>query len=150
MVCLTDLFGTCADIIGADLPKDGAEDSFGFLLSALGKPEVDRRKSLVNHSNHGEFAYRDGPWKLVFKMNGRNRNQSRGKPTIAELYNLQTDVGEKNDLARKHPEIVERMTEGLKTLIERGTSRADQEKRSNDTTVRFETTQTKRWAPGVD
>ena len=51
----------------------------------------------------GEFAYRDGPWKLVFKMSGKNLQQSRGKPTIAELYNLDSDVSEQNNLSNKHP-----------------------------------------------
>jgi len=144
MICLTDLFATCAAIVGADLPTNGAEDSFSFLQSALGKPGVDRRRTLVNHSNHGEFAYRDGPWKLVFKMSGRNLKQSRGKPTVAKLYHLDADISEHNDLSGKHPKIVQQMTEGLKRLIARGTSRAGQHS-SNDTLVRFDTIQAKRW-----
>ena len=102
----------------------------------------------MSHSNHGEFAYRDGPWKLVFRKSGRNLRQSRGKPTIAKLYNLDSDVGEQNDLSAKHPEIVWRMTERLNDLIERGASRAGQ-KGSNDTVVRFDTIQTKRWGPAL-
>ena len=149
MVCLTDIFATCAEIVEADLPADGAEDSLSFLPSLLGKSSSNRRTTLVNHSNHGEFAYRDGPWKLVYKMSGRNLQQSRGKPTIAELYDLQSDIGEKTDLSKQHPEIVERMTEGLKTLIARGSSRAGQ-KGSNDTIVRFDTIQTKRWGPALE
>ena len=146
MVCLTDIFATCAEIVGADLPANGAEDSLSFLPALLGKPNDDGRTTLVNHSNHGEFAYRDGPWKLVFKMSGRNLQQSRGKLTIAELYNLDSDIGETIDLSKKHPKIVQRMTEGLKKLIERGTSRAGR-KISNDTIIRFDTIQTKRWGP---
>jgi arylsulfatase A len=149
MVCLTDVFATCADVVQADLPADGAEDSFSFLPSLLGKAIGGGRRTLVNHSNHGEFAYRDGPWKLVFKISGRNVQQSRGKPTVAELYHLDSDVSEQNDLSEKHPEIVERMTDGLRTLIERGTSRAGQ-KGANDTTVRFDTLQMKRWGPGLE
>ncbi len=115
----------------------------------MGKGGGNGRTTVVNHSNHGEFAYRDGPWKLVFKMSGRNLQQSRGKSTIAKLYNLASDVGEQNDLSKKHPKIVQRMTEGLRTLIERGISRADQ-KSSNDTIVRFDTIQTKRWGPALE
>lgn len=148
MISLTDLFATCAEIVSAPLPKDGAEDSLSFLSSALGKRQDNPRTSLVNHSNHGEFAYRDGPWKLVFKMSGKNLQQSRGKPTIAELYNLDIDIAEKNDLSKKHPEIVKRMTEGLSKLIQRGTSRVAQ-KSANDTIVRFDTSQTKRWGTSL-
>lgn len=112
----------------------------------MGKNHESARTSVVNHSNHGEFAYRDGPWKLVFKMSGQNLQQSRGKPTIAELYNLESDVGEQHDLSAKHPEIVKRMTDGLAQAIANGSSRAGQ-KGANDTQVRFETIQTKRWGP---
>ena len=149
MVCLTDLFATCADILGAESPAEGAEDSLSFLPPLLGKPHESGRRTLVSHSNVGEFAYRDGPWKLVFRIGDRNLEQSRGKPTIAELYNLEADIGEQNDLLDKHPAIVERMTAGLKTLIESGSSRTGQEA-SNDTLVRFDTIQATRWAPALD
>lgn len=146
MVCLTDLFATCADIVDADLTTDGAEDSLSFLPALLGKSNNAARTTVVNHSNHGEFAYRDGPWKLVFKLSDRNLTLSRGKPTITELYDLSHDISEKTDLSKQRPEIVQRMTEDLKKLIESGTSRVGQVS-SNDTPVRFDTTQTKRWGP---
>jgi len=114
----------------------------------LGKPQMRGRTALVSHSNFGEFAYRDGPWKLVYRLGGRNLAQSRGKPTVAELYNLGSDVGEQTDQSAKHPDIVKRMTEDLRALIDRGTSR-DGQKAANDTIVRFDTTQTERWAPAL-
>ena len=146
MVCLTDVFVTCVDIVGANLPANGAEDSLSFLPALLGKPDENGRTTLVSHSNFGEFAYRDGPWKLVFKMSGRNLEQSRGKPTVAELYNLDADIAEQTDLSKERPDVVRRMTKDLKTLIDRGSSRPGQTA-ANDTVVQFETTQIKRWAP---
>jgi arylsulfatase A-like enzyme len=98
MVCLTDLFATCAEIVGAEPPADRAEDSLSFLPALLGKPNTDGRTTLVSHSNFGEFAYRDGSWKLVWRLSERNLEQSRGKPTVPELYNLDTDVAEQTDL----------------------------------------------------
>ena len=148
MVCLTDIFATCAEICGVELPRDGAEDSMSFLPALLGKPGEDSRKTLVNHSNHGEFAYREGPWKLVYRMSGRTLQQSRGKKTIAELYNLDVDINEQRDLSKERPELVKRMTDTLKELIERGTSRVDQ-RTANDTLVRFDTIQTERWASAL-
>jgi arylsulfatase A-like enzyme len=146
MVCLTDFFATCAEIAGAALPQDGAEDSFSFFPSLIGKSNYDGRTTMVSHSNHGEFAYREGPWKLVFKMSGPNRDQSRGKPTIAELYNLDSDVGEQRNVANQELEIVQRMTNDLRTLIDDGASRAGHTS-ANDADVRFDTLQTQRWAP---
>jgi len=148
MVCLTDLFATCAEIVGTEPPASGAEDSLSFLPALLSKPHPAGRTTLVSHSNFGEFAYRDGPWKLVYRLSGRNLAQSRGKPTVAELYRLDSDVSEETDLVAKHPDVVERMTKDLRSLIDRGTSRPGQ-KAANDAVVRFETTQTKRWAPPV-
>jgi arylsulfatase A-like enzyme len=149
MVCLTDIFATCADILGTELPADGAEDSLSFLPALLGESDENGRGELMNHSNFGEFAYRDGPWKLVFRMGGSSLEQSRGQPTGAELYNLDSDLGEQNNLGRERPEIVERLTAGLKALIERGASRVGVEA-LNDTLVRFDITQTKRWGPALD
>ena len=146
MICLTDVYATCAELLGAKLPDDGAEDSISFLSAALGKPSTASRTTVVNHSNHGEFAYRDGSWKLVFKMPARNLQASRGKPTIAELYNLETDIAEANNLAKQHPDIVSRMTDQLANLISNGATR-DGLNEKNDTRVRFETIQRLRWAP---
>jgi arylsulfatase A len=149
LVCLTDLFATCADVVGAELPANGAEDSISFLPALLGTPPRASRTSVVSHSNFGEFAYRDGPWKLVFRMSGPNLEASRGKPTIAELYNLHSTIAETEDLSTRHPEIVARMTRDLEEVIGRGATRAGLAA-SNDTDVRFDTTQTQRWAPAAD
>jgi len=59
---------------------------------------------------HNQWAVRQGPWKLI-----RNpRNPVRGDGLAAEdqpwfLSNLEQDPGERNNLAAKHPDIVERL-----------------------------------------
>lgn len=37
IVSITDIFATCAEIIGRPLPEDAAEDSVSFLNCLLGK-----------------------------------------------------------------------------------------------------------------
>jgi hypothetical protein len=44
-------------------------------------------------------TYRDGPWKLVWRMSKPNLEQSRGQPTVPELYHLGSDVGEQTELS---------------------------------------------------
>jgi arylsulfatase A len=144
LVCLTDLFATCAQIVDAPLPAGGAEDSLSFLTALRGESRAAMRTSLVSHSNFGEFAYRDGAWKLVFRMSGRNLEDSRGKPTVCELYNLQMDIAEQTDLSEQHPEVVTRMTQDLKALVQQGASRQGLDA-SNDAPVDFERTQIERW-----
>ncbi len=148
LVCVTDLFATCTEIVGARLPADGAEDSLSFLPALRGKTHTHGRTTLVSHSNFGEFAYREGPWKLVWRSSQPNLEQSRGKPTVPELYRLDSDIGEQDDLSGKHPEVLERMTKDLRALIDRGASR-DGLEAANDRHVRFETTQEQRWAPAL-
>lgn len=149
LVCLTDLLATSADLLGAKLPAEGAEDSISFSAALRGTVNQQNRTTLVNHSNFGEFAYRDGSWKLVYKLGGRNLQSSRGKPTIAELYNLETDIAEEQNLAKTRPEVVQKMTADLQALIERGSSRPGQ-KSHNDGKISFKTTQQLRWAPVND
>ena len=149
LVCLTDLFATCAAIAGAKLPQDGAEDSVSFLPSLLGKGSDASRQALVSHSNFGEFAYRSGPWKLVFKLGGKNLTESRGTPTIAELYNLKSDVAEEHEVSGDYPEVVQRLTKEFETLVQRGATRSDV-KSSNDTQVDFTITQRERWGPAAE
>ncbi len=145
LVCLTDFFATFAELTGEKLPPTGAEDSLSFLAALAGKQAPHRRTSVVSHSNFGEFAYRQGPWKLIFKMSGRNLRQSRGRPTITQLYNLESDIAEQQDLAQTQPMLVKQLTQSLRELVDRGSTRLDRTSK-NDTQIRFDVTQVKRWA----
>ena len=144
LVSLTDLFATCADVISTDLPETGAEDSISFLGAALGRREITARPPIINHSNHGEFAYRAGDWKLVFRNSGV-LNRSRGRKRIVELYNLKDDIAEESNLAASQQDVVSQLTKELDELIARGASRKASNAR-NDSRVRHDVTQLKRWA----
>jgi arylsulfatase A-like enzyme len=148
LVCLNDLFATCSDMLGDELPDAAAEDSFSFLRALLETNAPASRPGLVSHSNHGEFAYREGPWKLVFEMSGRNREAARGKPTRVQLYHLGNDIAERSDLANAHPQIVRRLTNELQRVVERGRSRPGP-RRPNDANVRFDVIQQQRWMPAA-
>ncbi len=149
LVSLTDVFATCAELVDADLPQDGAEDSISFLAGALGKEQSRPRISAANHSNHGEFAYRNGDWKLVFRNAVPNRSQSRGKPRLVELYNLRNDIAEASDLSKAQPERVQTMSRQFESLIARGASRRGVDAK-NDAIVNHKVTQSKRWADAAE
>jgi arylsulfatase A-like enzyme len=48
-------------------------------------------------------AIREGEWKLVYRM----------RTGALELYNLPTDISERNDVATAHPDIVKRLASDL-------------------------------------
>jgi len=153
LVCLNDLFATCAHILGKALPYEAAEDSFSFLPALIGKrPQrdvVETRGSVVHHSVYGEFAYRKGEWKLVFRMSSADREASRRQPTVAELYNLKDDIAERNNLADEQAGLVTSLTQELQTLVERGVSRAASAGH-NDRVVQFDVLPAERWAVEAD
>jgi arylsulfatase A len=149
ILSLNDVFATCAELFGKELPDDVAEDSFSFLSTILSKSSKPHRDHVVSHSVGGEFAYTEGPWKFVYRNEFANRNQSRGKPRIVELYNLDDDIAEANNLVEKEPEIAKHLSDRLRAVIARGTSR-DGPDQSNDTKVNIDFTQKLRWAPAID
>lgn len=91
----------------------------------------------------------EGPWKVVFRNEITNRNQSRGKARIVELYNLQSDIDESDNRYETEPEIAERLSQNLRKVIARGTSREGPDQ-SNDAEVVLDVTQMLRWASSLE
>ena len=124
-ICLTDVMATAAEIAGAELPENSAEDSFSLLPLMEGKTWPTPRAPVVNHSAAGMFAIRDGKWKLVLGNGSGGRQKPRGKPFAKPfmLFDLSKDIGEQNDLAARETETVERLTGMLDGLRKSGRSR---------------------------
>ena len=143
LTCLTDLMRTCSDIVGVEIPDTAAEDSVSMLPAMLGISGATRlREAVVHHSVNGSFALRQGKWKLVFCPGSGGWSAPRpkaakeqGLPSM-QLFDLEADVGERNNLAAEHPEIVDRLTKVLAGYVKRGRSTPG-EARSNEGKTRF-------------
>jgi arylsulfatase A len=129
LVCLTDLMATCAAIVGAKLPDDAGEDSFNILPALSGqKLREPIREAIVHHSLSGMFSIRQGKWKLILGLGSGGFTKPQkiepkpGEPE-GQLYNLQDDIAESNNLWSKHPEIVGRLTKLLEKYKEQGRTR---------------------------
>ena len=120
-----DLFATCAEIAGAKLPDDAAEDSFSWLPLFRGGDWAKPRAPIINHSAAGMFALRSGKWKLIAGNGSGGREAPKGKPFQKPfmLFDLQADVGEQNDLAKAKPKLVEQLTAQLEAIRGNGRSR---------------------------
>jgi arylsulfatase len=96
-----DLMATCAHVAAAEYPAELAGHKItplegkSLVAAFEGKP-VEREAIYWEHE--GNRAVRRGKWKLVAK--------SRGP---WELYDMQADRTELNDLAQKHPKIAEHL-----------------------------------------
>jgi len=142
IICSTDFFATAADIIKAEIPDNVAEDSFSF-LSALGmESTAAQRKSIVHHSINGSFALRKGKWKVCFCPGSggwsdpRPGSKAAKKLPKVQLYDLSTDIAEKNNLQAEHPEIVKEFKKELMTIIDNGRS-TEGTKQLNDGTDKW-------------
>lgn len=121
--CLTDLLATCAAIIGKPLPDGAGEDSVNVLPALLGQTTNQAlREATVHHSFDGLFAIRQGKWKLILGAGAGSMGPP--KPGIEklpkiQLYDLEQDISESNNVYDQYPEVVERLTQMLKE-IQRG------------------------------
>ncbi len=126
-LCLTDLFATVADLTGAAVPAGSAEDSVSFLPALSGKPIVSTRAGVIHHSISGHFSYRMGKWKLILaKGSGgwtspTEKQVEAGAP-VAQLYDMEADIGETTNLYLSHPEVVDRLLKQMASDVNRGRS----------------------------
>jgi len=123
-ICLTDFFATVAEISGAELPDDAAQDSFSLLPLLLGEGTV-ARAPVIHHSGAGMFAIRDGRWKLVAGNGSGGREKPKGKPfgRPYKLFDMTNDTSERHDVIDSHPDIVSRLEAELEKIRASGRSR---------------------------
>jgi arylsulfatase A-like enzyme len=104
-----DLLPTFANLCGFDLPDDRKIDGVDQSGLLLGKSKKGARNTFyyVNGMRKGKWKYLKGDHCIyVYSRDKRKR--------VEELYDLEADLGERNNLAAKHPEIVAE----LKKLME--------------------------------
>jgi arylsulfatase A-like enzyme len=128
LICLGDFMATCADLLGAKLPANAAEDSVSFLPALRGIDRAPLREALVHHSINGSFAIRQGQWKLALGPDSGGWSVPKpGTPAAkqlagVQLYDLAADPGERKNLQAGQPEIVARLTKLLETYLLKGRS----------------------------
>jgi arylsulfatase A-like enzyme len=126
LICLTSLMATCAEVAGVDVPEDAGEDSFSILPLLEDKEASSPYSAVIHHSIQGKFSIRKGKWKLEMcpgsgGWSGPNDGAARkkGLPEI-QLYNMEVDEIEQNNVYKEYPEIVEELKAELIRLVEDG------------------------------
>jgi arylsulfatase A-like enzyme len=121
LVCHVDMLATVAALTGQKLAEAAGPDSFNVLPALLGE-KLDKpcRDHLVEHGN--TLALRKGSWKLI-PGNAAGAANKKGNGSGDQLYNLAEDIGETNNVAAAHPDLVKEMTALLQRIRENGRSR---------------------------
>jgi arylsulfatase A-like enzyme len=119
-----DLLSSLAALAGQKLaPKDGP-DSFNQVNALLGNT-AKGRDWLVEHS--GRLSIIKGDWKYIEPGPGErvqiNTNTETGNSANPQLYNLNIDIGEKNNLAAHNPDLARELADLLKKIKDEGITR---------------------------
>jgi arylsulfatase A-like enzyme len=107
LVSQMDLLASFAKLIGQAIPKGDATDSEDLLDAFLGK--IEQGRSVFVEQGGPLSIIKDG-WKYISPSNGAAYNKEVGIETgnlaSPQLYNLNEDIAESENLAVKYPEKV--------------------------------------------
>ncbi len=109
IVTSTDFYPTMLELAGLSLMPAQHKDGVSFVPLLKGK-NMDRGPIFWHYPHYGNQggspsgAVREGKWKLIEWYEDGKIN----------LFNLEEDIGEKNDVSEEYPEVVEKLHEKLK------------------------------------
>ncbi|HPZ86808.1 MAG TPA: arylsulfatase [Flavihumibacter sp.] len=106
LLCQVDWLASFAALLNKTLPAGVGADSQNQLPALLGRSATGRT-SLVEHA--GALAIISGKWKYIPANNiqpyYKLTDTETGGSTEPQLYDLQQDIGEINNLAKKFPDV---------------------------------------------
>lgn len=115
-----DLLASFAAMYNQSIPKNEAQDSENHIDALLGKSNKGR-SSIIEGNTKEEIAIVKDDWKYIPANNGPAIDKlvdiELGNSRQPQLFNLKTDVAEKNNLASKYPDKVKEMDAFIKAAI---------------------------------
>jgi arylsulfatase A-like enzyme len=126
-VCLADLMATMAECLGIKLPDNAAEDSVSNFPLWKNPGAGPIRKDTAHQSADGSLSIRQDRWKLELCPGSGGWSYPKpgeepvGSPKF-QLYDLETDIGEKQNIINQHPDQAKSMKKRLAEIIHLGRS----------------------------
>ncbi|MEA3226271.1 MAG: sulfatase-like hydrolase/transferase, partial [Planctomycetota bacterium] len=92
-----DVMSTVCAAAGVKLPDDRVYDGRDMLPAILGRTKKPLHEALFWYDGTNQWAVRVGKWKLLSRSGSQ------------ELYDLESDISERNNLREQNPEVVARL-----------------------------------------
>jgi arylsulfatase len=108
LVASIDLMPTFAKMAGAAVPTDRVIDGCDQGQLLTGASDKSARDTFLYYTGDQLRAVRKGRWKL-FVAKGAAKDAPA--PDKVELYDLEADIGETNNVAAAHPDVVKQLSE---------------------------------------
>lgn len=108
LISQMDFPASLSSLAGVEFPKDAGPDGQNLIGALLGESDKGRDE-LVEFNGFSVLALRQGPWKLL-------AIPPKAQQPQGELYNLDDDPGETNNLADQHPDRLAAMWNRLKEI----------------------------------
>jgi arylsulfatase A-like enzyme len=135
-ICLTDVLPSTAAAAGLAVPDGAAEDGRDMLAVLRGDAPGDPDRPIVHHSLGGRFALRSGRWKAIFSAGSGGgfsepsitdlfaTGSGKAHPAppwdadhpAGQLYDMDTDPAETNNLWDASPQIVAVLYDELRRI----------------------------------
>lgn len=115
MVSQIDFLNSIASLIGSEIRSKDGQD----LASVFFKNEGEGRSQLVLEAQT-KTAFRKGDWVLIPPYSGpeksKNVNIELGNASLYQLYNLEEDILQQNNLGENNPEMLKKMIESYEAI----------------------------------
>jgi arylsulfatase A-like enzyme len=108
-----DFLPTFVRLAGGSVPTDRKIDGRDISPLLLGQTDRSPHEARYYYKGYKLEAVRRGPWKLALgpqsEARGTQEKSSDASAPGVRLYNLDTDIGERNNVAAQHPDVVQQL-----------------------------------------
>jgi arylsulfatase A-like enzyme len=118
LISQVDFMASFSKLLNVEIEGNTAVDSEDVLNTLLGK--TDQGRTVLVEQGILSLGIVKGNWKYIEPNKGPALNKvtniELGNSLQPQLYDLKNDIGEKNNLADKYPEVVKELSENLQKI----------------------------------